>query len=391
MRWLFWFLALSCLAVAVSLGARLNEGYILLVFPPWRAEVSLNLFLLALLLLFVLFYGILRGILVTFELPRRAREFRGRRQRDKAMTGLEDAVRLLFEGRYGQALRKAGEAHAAGVYPGLAALIATRSAQRLRDPQRQQHWAERARQDDPRSEAAVLMLQARMANEMREYETALQALTALQQRYGRHLAALLLELRARQGVGQWNEVVRLARQLEKRAALPGEAAHEIKLAAHLENVRSRAGDGVALQHYLRNLPAGEADARLALAVARELATLGAADEAADIIEAQLDSDGHWRDDLVLLYGRLESRETTARIAKAEVWLPEHPENASLLLTLGRLCRRRRLWGKAQSYFEASLAVGRTPEAHWELAQMFDQLDKHEEANRHYRQSAEQMR
>jgi len=389
-RWLFWFIALFALAVAASLGARLNDGYVLLVFPPWRAEVSLNLFIAALVLLILICYGVIRGISATLSLPARAREFRQRRQREKAVVGLQDAVRLLFEGRYGQSLKKAAEAHAAGFNPGLAALLATRAAQRMRDRQRQRQWAERARQDDPRCEAASLMLEARMANELHDYETALSALTTLHNRHGRHLAALLLEMRARQGVGDWNEVIRLARLLEKRAALPGEAAHEIKLAAHLENVRSRSGDGASLQNYLRNVPAGESDARLALAVARELAALGVGDEAAEIIEAQLDGSGHWHDELIVLYGKLESRETTVRIAKAEEWLPEHPRDAGLLLTLGRLCRRQRLWGKAQNYLEASLAVGRTPEAHLELAQMFDQLDKNEEANRHYRRSVELM-
>ena len=47
MRALFWLLILAALAVGLSLAARYNEGYVLLVLPPWRAEVSLNLFLLA--------------------------------------------------------------------------------------------------------------------------------------------------------------------------------------------------------------------------------------------------------------------------------------------------------------------------------------------------------
>jgi HemY protein len=44
---LFWLLALFALAVAVALGARYNDGYVLLVMPPWRAEISLNLFIVA--------------------------------------------------------------------------------------------------------------------------------------------------------------------------------------------------------------------------------------------------------------------------------------------------------------------------------------------------------
>jgi HemY protein len=50
---------------------------------------------------------------------RRAREYRERRQHDQAAAVFQDAVRLLFEGRFGQALKKATEAHKAGTAPGL--------------------------------------------------------------------------------------------------------------------------------------------------------------------------------------------------------------------------------------------------------------------------------
>ena len=39
--------------MAAALGARLNDGYLLLVVPPWRAEISLNLFIIALFGLFL--------------------------------------------------------------------------------------------------------------------------------------------------------------------------------------------------------------------------------------------------------------------------------------------------------------------------------------------------
>jgi HemY protein len=52
-----------------------------------------------------------------------------------------------------------------------------------------------------------------------------------------------------------------------------------------------------------------------------------------------------------------------------------------------MCFRKRLWGKAQSYLEASLAVEASQEAHLELARLFDQLERTENANKHYRASA----
>lgn len=390
MKGLFWILALFGAAVAVALGARLNDGYVLLVFPPWRAEVSLNLFVLALVALFAVFYAVLRVLSATFGMPKRVRDYRARQQRDKAGMVFQDAVRLLFEGRFGQAMKKAGEAHSAGTARGLSALVAARAAQRMREPEKQQFWLEHARTDDPQTEAATLMLDAEMANEERRFDDALAALGHLQGKQGRHIAALRLELRARQGSGDWDGVLKLVRQLAKRDALQPEVVREIRTQAHLANIARSAADQGRLTAYLRGIPAEERGRRVVLAAARALIALDAGSEAQKLIEAAIDAAGDdaWQPDLVALYGRLAGGEQTARIAKAEAWLRRHPDDARLLKALGRMCQRQRLWGKAQSYLEASLSVAATQAAHLELAHLFDQLGRAEEANKHYRASAQ---
>jgi HemY protein len=385
---LFWVLALFGLAVAAALGARLNDGYVLLVFPPYRAEVSLNLFALALVAVVLALYMVMRALAVTVGLPKRVREYRERRQRERAGLVFQDAVRLLFEGRFGQAMKKAGESYAAGTAPGLSALMAARAAQRLREPEKLQDWMTRAMSDDPRNEAATLMLEAEMMNESRRFDEALAALDRLQDKKGRHIAALRLELRARQGNGDWDGVLKLARQLEKRDALPPEVAREVKTLAHLENIARRRADAGQLQNYLRAVPAAEYGRRLVLAGARALVELDASDAAQKLIEGALDgySEAGWQPELVALYGGLTGPGLTARIAKAENWLRQYPDEAALLLALGRMCMNQRLWGKAQSYLEASLALEETRDAHLALADLCDQLERSDEANRHFRAS-----
>lgn len=389
MRGLFWLLAIFALAAAVALGAHFNEGYVLLVFPPWRMEISLNLFIVAAILLFAVFYAVLRGLSLTFGLPQRVREYRERVQREKAGAVFQDAVRLLFEGRFGQALKKGAEAHGAGVARGLSALVAARAAQRMREPVKQQDWLELAKTDDPRTEAATLMLEAEMLNESRRFDEAVIVLKRLQEKHGRHLAALRLELRARQGCGDWAEVLRLARQLEKREALLPELVGEIKLQAHLHNLEAHGSDAAQLGSYLKDVPTPERSSRLAVEGARRLMALEEHQEAQRLMENFLDSgdEADWNDDLVALYGKLAGADATGRIARAENWLRRHPEDGELLLALGRLCVKQRLWGKAQSYLEASQAVGDGREARLELARLFDQLGREEEANRLYRESA----
>ena len=389
MKGLFWLLALFGLAVAVALGARLNDGYVLLVFPPYRAEVSLNLFVLALVGLFMALYFVTRALALTFGLPQRVRRYRERRRREKAGQVFQDAVRLLFEGRFGQALKKAGEAYEAGTAKGLSALIAARAAQRLREPEKQQEWMTRAMSDDPRNEAATLMLEAEMMNESRRFDETLAALERLQGKQGRHIAALRLELRARQGVGDWDGVLKLVRQLAKRDALPVEVVREIRTQAHLGNIARRAPDQAQLATYLRALPVEERGQRVVLAAARALVAQGSVGEAQKLIEAVLDAAANddWQSEVVAIYGRLGGGDLTARIAKAEAWLRAHPDDARLLDALGRMCLQQRLWGKAQSYLEASLAVEPTQQTHLELARLADQLERPEEANKHYRASA----
>ncbi|HEX6735023.1 MAG TPA: heme biosynthesis HemY N-terminal domain-containing protein [Azonexus sp.] len=389
MRGLFWILALFAAAVAVALGARMNDGYVLLVLPPYRAEVTLNLFLIALALLFLSFYGVLRALSFTFGLPERARRYRAERGRERAGQVFQDAVRLLFEGRFGQALKKAGEAHAAGTAPGLSALIAARAAQRMRETEKQQDWMERAKASDPRTEAATLMLEAEMMNEVRRFDDALAALGRLQDKQGRHIAALRLELRARQGTGDWDGVLRLLRQLAKRDALPPEVVRETRTQAHLGNIARLAAESEKLIAYLRALPADERGQRVVLAAARALLVAGADGEAQKLIEAVFDATGHdeWQAELLGIYGRLGDGGQLERIARAEAWLRQYPTDARLLKALGRMCVRQRLWGKAQSYLEASLAVAPTQQAHLELARLFDQLERPDEANKHYRASA----
>ena len=95
-------------------------------------------------------------------------------------------------------------------------------------------------------------------------------------------------------------------------------------------------------------------------------------------------DEAWQPELVELYGRLGGSGQTARLARAESWLPQHPDDSVLLLALGRMCFRQKLWGKAQSYLEASLSLQATQSAHLELARLFEQLERPDEANRQYR-------
>ncbi|MDP2822053.1 MAG: heme biosynthesis HemY N-terminal domain-containing protein [Sulfuritalea sp.] len=392
MRAVFWLLVLAALAVGLALAARYNEGYVLLVLPPWRAEVSLNLFLLLCTVGFFVIYLLARAVSHTLALPRAVAEFRRRRRQEKAALALRDAWRLLQEGRYGHAMRCAEKARPDDAASGMLALAGWRAAHALRDTGRETEWAARLRGHDSAGlQAARLMTEAEFALEERRFDDARDALHRFAAREGRHIAAMRLSLRAEQGLGNWREVARLVRQLEKHQALTAEQAAPIRSRAVREALRSLREDPAGLMRYWRELDDGDrAEPSLALETARALMAAGDCREAQRVIEDALDE--RWDAGLVLAYGECGATgepvgDVLGRIAQAEKWLQSVPRDGALLLTLGRLCRRQQLWGKARSYLEAALAIAPSRVAHVELAQLLDQLEESALAARHYRAAA----
>jgi HemY protein len=98
MRAAFWLLALFALAVAITLLARLDQGYVIVVFPPWRLELS---FLLTVALLaggFVLVSFLLHLARTALRLPEDLRAWRRHRHQAAADRALLDALRAHFAG-----------------------------------------------------------------------------------------------------------------------------------------------------------------------------------------------------------------------------------------------------------------------------------------------------
>ena len=81
MKSLFWLLAVFAAAVAFVLLGRIDAGYVLFVFPPYRVELSMLLFAIVALVAFLACYAVLRLLGHALSLPALVRAFRARRRR----------------------------------------------------------------------------------------------------------------------------------------------------------------------------------------------------------------------------------------------------------------------------------------------------------------------
>lgn len=98
MRAALWVLALFALAVAITLLARLDQGYVIVVFPPWRLEMSFMLTLALLVGGFLLASFLLHLGRTALRLPEDLRTWRKRRHQESADRALLDALRAHFDG-----------------------------------------------------------------------------------------------------------------------------------------------------------------------------------------------------------------------------------------------------------------------------------------------------
>lgn len=383
MRALGWIVGIVVLAVGLTLAARWNDGYALLVLPPYRVELSLNFLVVIAVAGFAAGYAVLRFVSVTLRLPREVREYRVARRRERAQASLTEALREYFGGRYGRAEKAAAVSLELGEDAGLAAVLAARAAHELRAWERRDAYLARAAAT-AEEEVARIVTEAELLLEARRHQEALELLKALPRR---HTAALRLEMKAQQQARNWEQVLELVEALRRRNAFEAAHAEQLRRYALAENLKRKALDSRALDEAWNKVPASErTDRNIAAAAAQCFIALGGCDKAHRIIEDALEAG--WDSDLVGLYAECEGGDTVKRIERAEAWLGRHPDDAALLLTLGRLCAGEALWGKAQSYLEASLAIEPTWSAHLAAARLQERLGNAEAARRHYRESLE---
>lgn len=394
-RSVFWLVLIFVLGVGFALLASVRFGNVAIFLPPYRVDLSLNLAVVLILVGFVLAYLLLRVIAWTAAMPQRVREYRETRRALRAETVVRTSLAAWMEGRYARAERAARDKVLEGEAAALVRLTAARSAHAMHEFERRDQWLADARHaiaqigESSRRTAlttAALITECELLLDQQRGEEALRIVEQLHANGARHMRSMQLALRAHQQCGNWQEVLRTARLLEKRGALHPLAAARIRADAHARYFAQHRHERDALRMAWNATPPAEKnDPAIAAAAARAFNAAGDATQAARIVEGVLARE--WTPELVRLYGECSVEPVSALIEIAEGWLERHPDDPVLLATLGRLCSRGQLWGKAERFLTDSLAIRPVRETHLELARLFDGLHRPEAAAEHYRAAA----
>ncbi len=382
-------LLLLVVAATTLLGLAIAEhsGYVLIAWKSFRYESSLWVFFLLIVLAWLLVWGVrwlwrLLGVSGGLINPW-SRRNHGKRQQLAADKGLLD----LAEGRWERAVRHLQRAAEGERQPLMHYLGAARAAQQLGDYEQSDGFLERALQRQPQAELAIALTHAELQQARGESAAALETLQVMRQRHPQHRQVLrqlqsLLLARA-----DWSALLDLLPELRKGKVLSNEELATLERQVWQGRLLAAGQAGLdqgeaALQpltaawQQLSSAQRSEPD--LLLAYATQLQYLGAQEEAEEVVRKGLKQAYDSR--LVQLYGVLRGRDPARQLQAAEALLKQHPQDALLLLCLGRLCLQNSLWGKAREYFEISLEFSRRAETCAELARLLGHLGELEKSN-----------
>lgn len=426
-------LLMLAVAAALALFAGNDPGTITLFWPPYRIDLSLNLFLLALAAVFGLVHFSLRGLAALLAIPNQARKWRTL-QRERAMfTALFESLSHLTAGRYIRArksaelalthetmMHQAGEkSHPGGRLRALGHLLAAESAHALQDREsRAAHLGQAvehsAGQDALEGREGVYLRAARWALDDRSPSEALRWLSEMPQGASRRTIALRLRLKAARQTGQIGEALETARLLDKHRAFAGGVGAAIIQSMTLE-LLTATRDASQLQQVWSGLDArDQCNPALAIAAANHLTDIGGSVPLSrqwllPIWERMADDSGvrggakePLTDDqkiaLVLAiqkgFDKNGGMPEPAWLTRIETAQLRRPGDHYLQYLAGITCWHLQLWGKALQLLQQSASrlkgTALEREAWLAIARLEEQRDNKTAAAAAYRQAAGQF-
>jgi len=370
MRTIIWLVLLFAAAVVAALTLGSNDGLASFYWKGWRLDVSLNLFLLALVGSCFALVTVIHTINALTSLPRRAREWRLAQRERSAQLALREALSEFFGARYGRAQKAVQRALSIQAQTGeqpdaafmvLGHLLAAQSAHRLQDKRRRDEQLRLAldlARNEPQakaSEEGARLLAAEWALDDRDASRALELLAELGPGVARRTQALRLRLQAARLAKQPLDALRTARLLAKHQGFSKVAAQGL-----LRSLASEALDGARDVDQLRlvwqQLDASDRrDVFVAGRAAQCAASLGAPEDGRGWLRPfwdQLDELGS--DERAVLAEALVAASPGLGpewLQRLESAVQRFPRDAQLAYALGHVLAERQLWGKARLTLE----------------------------------------
>lgn len=384
MKSVIWIVALFAVAVCLALASGIYTGHVYVVVGQTMLRINLHAFILGLLAAVVVLYllvGFLAGVL---NMPGRLQRFGVARKGTQAVNALNSAGLAFFEGRFEKAELEAAKVLSnkeAGDNRTLALMLGAHAADQMDNLELRDRYLNDIELLPKKQQLSRYLLLAESALSRRDYPAAEENLNAAAQINPNLTRLVRLQLRYAFDHGNALDVLNKSEKLAKAGAINDYEAERYQTWAY-RRLLALASDQNSLKACLKRIPEKLKAGELCIEIAEKYERLGLYGQAvkwvgqyypqtqqAELLEPFVDSVRY-----------LSDREQQKAIDTADSWLKARPDDAQLLTYLGQLAYGKQLWGKAQGYLEASLAIKPSVSAHLALARVFDETNQTQKAD-----------
>ncbi|MBP9540638.1 MAG: heme biosynthesis protein HemY [Vitreoscilla sp.] len=386
MKALIWLVVLFAGAAAVAVLTHSYPGNVFIIIGDELRRVSLNTFILTTVVFVVVLYLLLSLLGRMVSIPGGMRRYGQRRRSAKVADALNEAGQAFFEGRFQKAQSEAEKVlknKECGDAAPLALMLAAYSAEQTNDDAAKQGYLQRLAALPESMQLSRYLLEAESALERYDYEAAQISIDAARKLNPGLTRLLQLELRMAVDQKDAMKVLRLTEQLGKAGALSATELQQYQWVAYRQ-LLAQCHDAKALKICLKRIPEADQKGGLSVEIAERFQQLGLYAQAAKWAKTHypLNRDVALLNVLFESSASLSDKEQQQAFEAADGWLKTYREDTDLLLALGEAAYQRQLWGKAQSYLEASLSQHPSIQAHLALAKVFKATEQKALAEQH---------
>jgi HemY protein len=378
------------LIFSVWLGLRVakDPGLALFTYNNWSVEMPLWFAVLSLIAMLVILYFMVRffdGIDTGFY---RWKNWLRWRRKNKAYSKTNRGLLELIEGHWRNAENYLLEGIDQSDAPLINYLAAAKAAHERGTFDKRDMYLHQAYDLVPQAEVAIGLTQAQLQFDQGQLEQALATLNHLRTIVPKHPMVLKLLEKVYVRLADWKNLLKLIPNLRKAKIFTTDQLDNLEQHVYQEllNAEANKPNGLKnLHEFWATVPRRiEKNPRVVYYYTQQLLRYPeAASEIEELINKTLKKT--WDTDLVKLYGQVITRDPKKQLAHAEKWLKLYPHQAVLFLTLGQLCLRCQLWGKARHYLDDSLKLAAIPETYVEYGKLFEQLGDLSSAADSYRE------
>ena len=378
----------------------LDAGYLLIAYQDTSIEMSLWVGLLLIVVAVILVYilvWLIGKLLTSGDTARRWKHNFGHK---RSLSKTNAGVTAYLEGNWAEAQKKFEQAAAKSDTPLLAYLAATQAAAKNEDYPACEVYLRKANHVAPGMNTAIEMAKLDVQIQRKQYEQALATILRLRKEQPKHkylckrLQEVYVALEDWEALSQLMPVMRKLKvaplaeldEIEKKTAL-----FQLERAAKGQSESGKTQTQAARVVMVWNqIPSKvRRDELITLAYTQHLTKLGKAELA---VQALIESiNHHWSEKLVEQFGLVQGEDIKHQLLTAERWLQERNNSSVLMLALGRLSLRNKLWGKAREYFISSIKLRNSVEACAELGRLLGCLGDEQGSSRYLQQSVELTR